>query len=67
MPLPPQLMAKAQHMARKRFAHDVIAKLRAKRLAGAVPVHEKKPDEDDLGGYDALEQMFHAGDDDKGR
>lgn len=67
MALPPHMLAKAQHLARKRFSHEVISKLRARRLSGAVPAKEKKPDDDDLGGYDALEQMYHAGDDDKGR
>jgi hypothetical protein len=68
MPLPPQLMAKAHHMARQRFSRDVIAKLRAKRLASSLPAQQQKePDEDDLGGYDVLEQMFHAGGNDKGR
>lgn len=67
MALPPHLIAKARQMAKARFHHDVINKLRAKRLGGAVPAKEKEPDEDDLGGYDALEQMYHAGGDDKGR
>ncbi len=69
MPLPPHMTAQAQEMARKRFKEHIIGKLRAKRLGAAVKQPEKKPD-DELGGYDELEQMYRASDadkDDKGR
>lgn len=66
MPLTPALMEKARQIARAKFSKDVIGKLRAKRLRGAVPPAEKRPDEDDLGEYDVLEKMY-AESNDKGK
>lgn len=68
MALSPHMLAKAREMARRKFSNDVLLKLRAKRLGAAVKPPQKEPDADDeLGGFDALEQMYHAGGEHSGR
>lgn len=52
------MMHKAEHQARREFHRDIIGGLRKKRLSGLLKKPEKKSEPEDMGGYDALQEMY---------